>query len=502
MRKLQPGINDLATTHPELARQADGWDPRDFLGGSHKKKDWICAKGHRWEAQIKNRALNGIGCPICSNKKVLAGYNDLATVCPEVAKEADGWDPKTVTAGSWKLRNWKCKYGHTWPAKVGTRTPPTNAGCPYCSGNKVWEGFNDLQSCFPSIACEAFEWDPRKINRYAAKTLKWKCPLGHIYPATVESRTISGNGCPYCSGRRVLKGFNDLQTTDPEIAKEADGWDPQTVTRGSGSRKTWRCPINHTYPSVVSKRSLRGDGCPYCSGRKVLAGFNDLATTDPGLAKEANNWDPSKFSRGSHERKTWRCEKGHTWQVAIKERAIQKTGCPYCSGNKILVGFNDLSTTHPEIASEADDWDPTTTTEGCTTRKKWICKKCGNKWRISVNNRTANKSGCPECAESGYKTNLPGWFYLMERPGEQQLGITNNIEKRMKTHARNGWIEIDLVGPFDGKEVLQTEKRFKYWLRHSIGLVPGTAENWFTSKMEVRSLKELKEKSNLETNLF
>ena len=34
---------------------------------------------------------NGNNCPYCSNKKVLAGYNDLATVSPKIASE---WSKK------------------------------------------------------------------------------------------------------------------------------------------------------------------------------------------------------------------------------------------------------------------------------------------------------------------------------------------------------------------------------------------------------------------------
>lgn len=33
---------------------------------------------------------------------------------------------------------------------------------------------------------------------------------------------------------KVLRGFNDLATTHPEIAKEADGWDPTTVRSDEG----------------------------------------------------------------------------------------------------------------------------------------------------------------------------------------------------------------------------------------------------------------------------
>ena len=46
-------------------------------------------KGHEWNAVIASRT-KGSGCPVCSNKKVLTGYNDLATTYPELATE---WHP-------------------------------------------------------------------------------------------------------------------------------------------------------------------------------------------------------------------------------------------------------------------------------------------------------------------------------------------------------------------------------------------------------------------------
>jgi hypothetical protein len=59
-----------------------------------------------------------------------------------------------------------------------------------------------------------------------------------------------------------------------------------------------------------------------------------------------------------------------------------------------------------------------------------------------------------------------------------------------------------MVGPFPGEQVLATEKKLKKWLRREVGLVPGTHENWFTAKLEVNSLAELKAVSGVETDLF
>lgn len=92
----------LSTTHPDLAIQSDGWDPDTIISGSHKILSWRCSLGHQWNAQVKSRALNGNNCPICSGHVVLAGFNDLKTTNPNLANEAYGWDPSTVTPFSGK----------------------------------------------------------------------------------------------------------------------------------------------------------------------------------------------------------------------------------------------------------------------------------------------------------------------------------------------------------------------------------------------------------------
>ena len=118
-------------------------------------------------------------------------------------------------------------------------------------------------------------------------------------------------------------------------------------------------------------------------------------------------------------------------------------------------------------------------------------------------NRTKQGSDCPTCAEYGFNPDKDAWFYLMQRPGEQQLGITNVLTDRLRTHERNGWSLIEHTSvPSRGQKVLDTEKAFKKWLKDEIGLMEGTTENWSTTKMEVHSLAELKARSGIETDLF
>ena len=151
---------------------------------------------------------------------------------------------------------------------------------------------------------------------------------------------------------------------------------------------------------------------------------------------------------------------------------------------------------------EAEGWDPTTVTSGTSTKLQWRCQK-GHIWKATVVDRTVpNGTSCPTCASHGFKPGQAAWLYLLERPGEQQLGITNDRDVRLRFHSRYGWVEVEVVGPFPGDQVLDLERKLKKWLRKEVGLVPGTLENWFTARLEVNSLAQLKAVSGVETDLF
>ena len=116
----------------------------------------------------------------------------------------------------------------------------------------------------------------------------------------------------------------------------------------------------------------------------MIAGINDLATLEPLLVKQwskKNKIKPTEVSIGSHKKVIWRCEKGHEWEAAVKSRTINKTGCPYCSHNKVLAGFNDLATLLPDIAAEWSDRNyptlPMQVAVFANRKAWWKCKDCG-----------------------------------------------------------------------------------------------------------------------------
>lgn len=103
-------------------------------------------------------------------------------------------------------------------------------------------------------------------NGYTKK-IKWLCyKSNHVFEATPSS-ILSGSGCPYCSGHKVLKGFNDLWTTHPHIAKMLRYPDVgYEKSHGSTYKTDWICPDcghiikNKAIHDVVFRR-LYCDNC-------------------------------------------------------------------------------------------------------------------------------------------------------------------------------------------------------------------------------------------------
>jgi hypothetical protein len=500
-RRLLIRFNDLATTHPELAAQAYGWDPSTLMAGSEKKFNWMCDYGHIWSASIVNRAKKGSGCPYCSGRDCITGVNDLATTHPELAAQAHEWDPTTISAGSDKHREWRCPQGHQWTARVANRGVH-NKGCPYCSGNRILAGFNDLATTHPELAAQAHEWDPTTVSHGSSSTRRaWRCSLGHVWNATVSNRALLSTGCPYCAHQKLLPGFNDLATVRPDIAAEASGWNPATTLTGSNKKFRWKCRLGHQWTTTINSRTSRGTGCPYCTNQTVKAGFNDLATTHPKLAAQAHGWDPASVVAGSKKSVDWICVYGHTWHASIHRRVYRENDCPYCTNRRVATGFNDLATVRPDIAAEASGWNPATVLAGSKSKRKWKCAD-GHTWITTPGIRTSASTGCPTCATTGYDPNSNGWIYLLRRESDEllQIGITNVPEKRLSIHRRNGWEVIDLVGPIDGQTAKEFEEATLLHLdvigvhrgRSLSEAFDGYTEAWRIEDLPVSSLAEVR----------
>ena len=561
MSKIVKGVNDLATTDPNIAKE---WNynknmditPFEVVRGSAKRVWWICDKGHEWQTVIYARTKGQTKCPYCCNQKILSGYNDLQTNNPKLVRE---WDydkngnlkPSEVSPNTRKKVWWKCNKGHEWKASISDRQ--RGDGCPYCSGHTVLPGYNDLNTNNPNLAKE---WNynkngsltPEKVTNNSGKKVWWICDKGHEWQATIASRNY-GNGCPKCAnenqtsfpekivfyyisnvykdaienykpewlkpmeldiyipsiktaieydgrqwhkdsrkdnvkndlcvkqgiklyrlrekgcsiinnnsinftlenikvdGSQVVEGIKWLSkqigfNTDVNISRDFNEineiinyykkekclinshlihqWNynkngsltPEKVTNNSGKKVWWICDKGHEWQAGINDRQ-RGDGCPYCSGHKVLKGFNDLFTTNPELKKQWDynrnkNVDPTSLSKGSSKKVWWICNNGHSYQQIINSKS-KGIGCPICDGKLIQSGCNDLKTKNPKLAIEWNyeknkELTPDMVAPNSNKKVWWICDK-GHEWQAVISSRN-NNSNCPIC---GNKKLLKGY---------------------------------------------------------------------------------------------
>ena len=561
-KKVLANADSFADKFPQMATEwhptkNGGLKPEEFSCGSGKMVWWKCSNGHEWQATISARTTFNTGCSICSGRIVDRGVNDIVTTHPEIAAE---WHPtkngdlkpSDFKIGSDKLVWWMCARGHEWKTNIYHRQ---STGCPDCIKEKftsfpeqailfyvnqsfsdvknrhilensveidiyipefsvaieydgsvfhntkaglerdrkkyiylrdrgillirikesmdelytentadVYLGYDDnknnrnLEKILHDLSVELSkrcqkevswdidiprdrraiykqymdlekansiavlfphtldEWDyekndpvtPYMVTKGSEKVFWWRCSNGHEFESKVKDRVR--HGCPYCSNNIVLTGFNDLGTTYPNLAREwvierNNGIKPSEIIGGK-QIVWWQCEKGHTWEASIDSRKA-GRGCPYCSNKKVLPGFNDLATLNPEVAVEWNYEKnegllPSEVVPGSNKKAWWICQRyGHEWEAVISSR-INRNGCPYCGNQKVLAGFNDLLTKDPELATKWNydrntDLLPTQITARSGKKVWWRCE-AGHEWEAVVSYQ-AKRRKCPICAK-------------------------------------------------------------------------------------------------------
>ena len=349
------------------------------------------------------------------------------------------------------------------------------------------------------------EWDyeinsteglfPDNMLPYSNKKVHWKCKLGHEWVCSIDKRT-SGQNCPFCSNHRILVGFNDLESKYPNIARE---WDyaknqnllPNAVIFGSAKIVWWICSVcENSWQASVRSRTLRCTGCPKCSHTKaqqkrILTRLETKGGIQaPLLLKEWNyekngTLKPEQFTAGSNHTVWWKCSVcSGEWQAKILNRTNGK-GCPFCSNKKVLVGFNDLATTHPQLAKE---WNyeknvgltPQMVTYGSSKKVWWICP-FGHSYSANLLHRV-HGTNCPIC-NSGRQTSFAEqafYYYIKKLYPDTINRYTDIFDNRMELDifipSRKTAIEYD--GVYWHKNNIQRE-RIKYQIcqNHNIKLI-------------------------------
>ena len=191
----------------------------DFITTTAYAALWCCQTCHgEYYEQIKNREYGDDSCPFCSNRRVLAGFNSLDVVKPELIPEWSDNNERPMSdfiATSTYAALWYCQICHGEYTEQIKNREYGDDSCPYCSGKKVLPGFNSFKIRHPDLI-EEWDWinnyllaDPDEIRENYSQNVWWTCDKGskiHKYLMTPKRRVYLQmrhmSACPICKGRR------------------------------------------------------------------------------------------------------------------------------------------------------------------------------------------------------------------------------------------------------------------------------------------------------------
>ena len=229
---------------------------------------------------------------------------------------------------------------------ISTKITEKQGYCPYCDGKAFKTGYNDFQTKHADLL-EKFNWDwekndvlPSELHHNTDKKVWWVCKdCGTSYLMSISDRKISKASCPYCSGKRVKEGLNDLATLRPDLMKDwiwgknkELGLTPYAVTEKSNKEAWWKCNIcGAEYLQPISDRTHYNESCPYCHGHRVKQGVNDIATLRPDLIGCLSldcKYSLDELTLRSNIKLKWICQECGEEFIATPDSVTQKqSGC-------------------------------------------------------------------------------------------------------------------------------------------------------------------------------
>ena len=394
-----------------------------YSNSSNKYVWWRCSKKHSFKWPINRFSSGGIfRCPICNNKQLLVGENDLKSQYPDLAQEFDV-DKNNIRPEDMLYTNtdasiwWICTEGHSFQRSVWYRVNYVRE-CPICNRTIVVKGVNDFQTKYPRITSiwdyEANDRTPDTISDRNSDKYSFKCKKGHRYQALLKTVKINHFKCLICSYKIIQPGTNSLEDTDEALSRE---WSPNESRKPHEFHKyskysvLWKCPTCHgDYLYPINQRKVGDNTCPYCNNRRILIGFNSLLDKDMELAKEwsqNNELLANQVLRTSSNYGLWNCPTCHgEYSYRIKERYVGDNCCPYCNNKRVLPGYNSLKAKYSNLLKEWNYRDnyliahPDSILPTYLSDVWWTCI-CGKNYKMSPKKRVyylkRHMTACPYC---------------------------------------------------------------------------------------------------------
>jgi hypothetical protein len=341
----------------------------------------------------------------------MKGLTLLKDTHPELLKEWDfeknieyPWE--TISSHSGHKVSWKCADGHTWDARVYSRTSKRNpCGCRYCCHNSPPTTEHNLAILYPHLL-EEWDYDKNKIDPHLVSpksgSYHWKCRYGHTWHTRVAHR-VNGSGCRKCKGKsskqqlylfcevkhffpnalychRINKIECDVYLPDEKIGIEFDS----TRYHGDPERDARKvCRLREAGIEIISIREYK---MPMVNGLTVGYSNNhsDLEITKGLmglLGKMLERQDLTNYSNGN--------------TPANEQEYLKELNCYPNNLDRTLANHN------PKLSKE---WDyskngglsPSDFAPYSGHMADWICPN-GHPYKAIISNRNLHKTGCAQC---------------------------------------------------------------------------------------------------------
>lgn len=185
----------------------------------------------------------------------------------------------------------------------------------------------------------------------------------------------------------------EIKTVNPDI---------EIIDRYVNSKKHINviCKKCGTKYSSTPNNLLSGKKCKVCSNKNN--GIIRTKTNEQFL-KELNDLSVEITAlepyRGKDKKIKFKCKNNHVWESRPHD-ILHGYYCPFCSGNKILKGFNDMWTTNPDMASMLYDKNVGyEVSAGSNQKLEFVCPQCGHHKFVTPHRIKGAGFSCPVCSD-------------------------------------------------------------------------------------------------------
>jgi|GEM_PF-4828681 len=423
-----------------------------ILASSKEIFFWSCDKSpdHKWASTARKQILSvrgtKNGCIFCSNSNPSLS-NSLFTINPKKARIADKSRNKniwSIISLSGKKIHWKCqKYpDHMWSCSPHAKK---SSNCKFCAGtNKPGTLDNNIALLNPSLSKQIYGLPSNRVffgSTYGSKCfLKLQCTKSpdHIWKSTINSKTSSNQGCPFCNSFKtnllnsvVLIGGDSLKNWDKEKNGDVDLY-TKSITSDMESFY-WKCnkSPDHSRKSSIRNVCFNFLDCSFCTN-KGLSLTSSLAISN-GFKHTLRYSHKNKIPLyevvyGSGTSAWFTCEKSpdHELYGQVNHKMSGRAKCKFCYPNDRNVSISDALAIMAD-KSILQNFDKQKNKETLFDfrigSKEEVFFKCPNNIKhksflkiiSDVTNPNKNRVLCPTCSKTKDGVNKYIYSFLKKR---------------------------------------------------------------------------------------